>query len=175
MSTKASGDTVQYYIFSTAWGDAGIAWTKKGVCKLVLPGLKKTEIKKGMLAKYVQAAPAGGNEIEGVIHGVKSYFAGENRNLKARVDLSWASPFQAEVYRALIRIPCGETRSYAEVAKETGHSGASRAVGSANSCNRIPLIIPCHRVIRSDGSLGGFSAPGGVKMKKRLLDLESGR
>jgi methylated-DNA-[protein]-cysteine S-methyltransferase len=175
MCAKISSPAVNYCIFGTAWGDAGIAWTQKGVCKLVLPGLKKPEIKKGILAGYVQAEPAGGDEIVEVIHGVKSYFAGGKRNLKARVDLSWATPFQKKVYRALMRIPYGRTRSYAEVAEMAGSPGACRAVGSANAVNRIPLIIPCHRVIRSDGSPGGFSAPGGVKIKKRLLDLESGR
>lgn len=80
------------------------------------------------------------------------------------------TPFQKEVWEALRQIPFGETRSYAQVADMIGRPGAARAVGGANACNRLPLVVPCHRVISSDGSLGGFN--GGLHLKERLLEHE---
>jgi O-6-methylguanine DNA methyltransferase len=86
------------------------------------------------------------------------------------LDLSAGTAFQQAVWQALCRIPYGETRSYAWVAGQIGRPRATRAVGSACGANPIPVIVPCHRVIASDGSLGGFSC--GLKWKKRLLALE---
>ena len=71
------------------------------------------------------------------------------------------------------RIPYGRTMSYAELAAKAGSPNAARAVGNCMAGNRIPLIVPCHRVVCSDGRLGSYSAPGGTRMKRRLLDLES--
>lgn len=80
--------------------------------------------------------------------------------------------FQQRVWKSLQTIPYGETISYAELAKRTGNPKAARAVGSANGCNPIPIVIPCHRVIAADGTLGGFG--GGLDVKQSLLTLESG-
>jgi methylated-DNA-[protein]-cysteine S-methyltransferase len=80
------------------------------------------------------------------------------------------TPFQIKVWKALQKIPYGETRSYGEIAAIIGNPKASRAVGMANNRNRLPILIPCHRVIGSDGSLTGFAS--GLKLKKQLLDLE---
>jgi len=85
-------------------------------------------------------------------------------------DISWASEFDRKVYRAVLEIPFGQVRSYGWVAKRIGKPGAVRAVGGALSRNRMPIVIPCHRVIKSNGDLGGFSS--GIKMKKFLLRLE---
>ncbi len=78
--------------------------------------------------------------------------------------------FQIKVYRTVCTIPWGQTRSYKWVAQRLGRSGSSRAVGQALKRNPYPLIVPCHRVIRADGSIGGFSE--GKRLKKRLLELE---
>jgi methylated-DNA-[protein]-cysteine S-methyltransferase len=102
---------------------------------------------------------------------LEAYFAGKLRHF----DLALApegTPFQREVWSALITIPYGKTVSYGELARRLGRSNAPRAVGAANGRNPIPIIIPCHRVIGADGSLTGFG--GGVAIKRRLLDLESG-
>jgi methylated-DNA-[protein]-cysteine S-methyltransferase len=99
------------------------------------------------------------------------YFAGRRR----RFDVPLAprgTAFQLEVWRALQQIPYGETRTYAGIARAVGRPAAIRAVGSANGANPIPIIIPCHRVIGSNGSLTGFG--GGIDVKRRLLDLEAG-
>jgi O-6-methylguanine DNA methyltransferase len=82
------------------------------------------------------------------------------------------TPFQRAVWKACMSIPEGETRSYKWIAERIGRPGAVRAVGSALGSNPFAPIVPCHRVIRSDGGLGGFSAPGGIKAKRSLLHKE---
>ncbi len=82
------------------------------------------------------------------------------------------SSFEQKVWQALTRIPAGETRSYKEIAISIGHPKAARAVANACGKNPYPIKVPCHRAIRSDGSLGGYSAPGGTTTKRRLLKKE---
>lgn len=81
-------------------------------------------------------------------------------------------PFQQAVWKACMRIPEGETRSYKWIAEQIGKPGAARAVGAALGRNPFAPLVPCHRVIKSDGTLGGFSAPGGLKAKAKLLEKE---
>jgi methylated-DNA-[protein]-cysteine S-methyltransferase len=100
------------------------------------------------------------------------YFAGERTEFDLELRPAGA-PFQLEVWRALLGIPYGETASYGEIAREIGHPTAFRAVGAANGQNPIAIIVPCHRVIGSDGSLTGYG--GGLPTKRALLDLEAGR
>ena len=104
-----------------------------------------------------------------VQHQLAEYFAGTRRHFDLAL-APRATPFQARVLEALQRIPYGETRSYKDIALALGDVQAVRAVGSANGRNPIPIIIPCHRVIGSDGSLTGFG--GGLDTKRFLLDLE---
>ncbi|MDR7419141.1 MAG: type II toxin-antitoxin system prevent-host-death family antitoxin [Armatimonadota bacterium] len=85
------------------------------------------------------------------------------------VDLARLGPFEREVLAELRRIPAGQTRTYQQVALALGEPGAARAVGAACARNPVPLLIPCHRVVRSDGGLGGYSLRGGVELKRRLL------
>ncbi|MBV8199609.1 MAG: methylated-DNA--[protein]-cysteine S-methyltransferase [Acidobacteria bacterium] len=99
------------------------------------------------------------------------YFAGERREFALPL-APRGTEFERRVWRALVAIPYGETRSYAEIARTIGHPAACRAVGRANGSNPIALVIPCHRVIGSDGSLTGYG--GGLPIKRFLLDLESG-
>ncbi|MEW4564568.1 methylated-DNA--[protein]-cysteine S-methyltransferase [Bremerella sp. JC770] len=89
-------------------------------------------------------------------------------------DLSHGTPFQQRIWVACQRIPYGEVVTYGELARLAGRPGAARAVGTAMSRNRIPLIIPCHRVIAASNKIGGFTSPQGIRQKKRLLDLEAG-
>lgn len=86
------------------------------------------------------------------------------------LDLSWATPFQMDVYNVLAGIPSGRTVSYAELAEMAGHKGAARAAGSTMAKNRFLIVLPCHRVITSDRKLGGFS--GGLDLKIKLLKCE---
>lgn len=89
-------------------------------------------------------------------------------------DLTHGTPFQQRIWQACQRIPYGEVVTYGELARLAGRPGAARAVGTAMSQNRIPLIIPCHRVISAGHKIGGFTSPQGIQLKKRLLDLEAG-
>ncbi len=90
------------------------------------------------------------------------------------VSLDHLSPFQRRVAAACRAIPYGVTRTYGQLAAIAGSAGAARAVGQVMATNRVPLIVPCHRVVAASGKLGGFSAPLGVAMKRRLLAMESG-
>ena len=100
---------------------------------------------------------------------IAEYLAGRRRKFTIPLDLE-GTPFQVKVWKALLEIPYGETRSYGEIARRIGRPQAARAVGMANHSNPIPIIVPCHRVIAADGSLGGYA--GGLPMKARLLRLE---
>ncbi|MDE6478216.1 MAG: MGMT family protein [Alphaproteobacteria bacterium] len=88
------------------------------------------------------------------------------------IDALGGTSFQRDVWRALTKIPRGETRTYAQLAAMAGHPTAIRAVANAVGKNPMPPIIPCHRIIRSDGKIGGYSAPGGITTKRRLLQSE---
>lgn len=93
------------------------------------------------------------------------------------VELSWPKPltrFRRKVISETRRISWGNTLTYGELAKRAGSSGAARAVGTVMSTNRFPFVVPCHRVVGSSGGLGGFTAPGGIGLKERLLMMESG-
>jgi methylated-DNA-[protein]-cysteine S-methyltransferase len=111
-----------------------------------------------------------GGALGAAVRQLREYFAGRRRDF----DLPLApegTEFQRRVWERLRSIPYGQTISYAELARRAGNPKAARAAGSANGSNRIPIVIPCHRVIAADGSLGGFG--GGLEIKRRLLDLES--
>jgi O-6-methylguanine DNA methyltransferase len=103
---------------------------------------------------------------------LSEYFQGNLKMFQVPLDLR-GTAFQKRVWETLLRIPYGETRSYADIAKAVGSPRAVRAVGGANAANPVPIIVPCHRVIASDGSLGGYGA--GLDCKRHLLALEAGR
>ncbi|RME03428.1 MAG: methylated-DNA--[protein]-cysteine S-methyltransferase [Deltaproteobacteria bacterium] len=100
----------------------------------------------------------------------EAYFHGELRNFSLPIDLRGGTPFERRVWRGLQRIPYGKTWSYQEQARFVGHPRSVRAVGAANGKNPLPILLPCHRVIGSDGKLRGFR--GGVEIKAWLLQLE---
>ena len=100
---------------------------------------------------------------------LRAYFAGELREFRLPLDLR-GTDFQLRVWRQLLTIPYGETRSYSGIARAIGAPGAARAVGAANGANPISIVVPCHRVIGGGGKLVGYG--GGLALKKRLLDLE---
>lgn len=100
------------------------------------------------------------------------YFRGRRRAFELDVDLSGLTPFQRRVLRATARVPYGRLVTYKTVARQAGNEAASRAAGAAVGANPIPIVVPCHRVIASDGSLGGYA--GGLDAKRRLLAIERG-
>jgi len=103
---------------------------------------------------------------------LEQYFAGKLRDFTVPLDLR-GTEFQLRCWRALLKIPYGETRSYGEQARAIGQPQAFRAVGMANHDNPIAIVVPCHRVINAGGKLGGYG--GGLDLKQRLLDLERGQ
>ena len=105
---------------------------------------------------------------------LQAYAEGQRDDFRdVQVDWGSASKFRRSVLLACRKIPYGQTVSYAELARKVGSSHAARAVGNCMAANRLPLLIPCHRVVCADGRLGAYSAPGGCRMKRRLLDLET--
>jgi len=123
-------------------------------------------------AKAVASGPdsAGLSFPAKLVKQVQAYAAGQPVCFTIPLDLRAGTAFQQAVWRMLQTIPYGETRSYAWVARQIGKPKATRAVGAACGANPVPIVVPCHRVVASDGSLGGFS--GGLALKRRLLALE---
>ena len=101
---------------------------------------------------------------------LKAYFAGERRAFDVPIDLSFASAFQRRVLMAARSVPAGQVVTYGELARRIGTPSASRAVGQALGRNPVPIVIPCHRIVRSDGGLGGYI--GGLQVKRKLLQIE---
>jgi methylated-DNA-[protein]-cysteine S-methyltransferase len=100
------------------------------------------------------------------------YFAGRAARFNVDIDLDDRTPFQRQVLEACRRIPPGEVVTYGQLAAQVGRPRAARAVGQAMAANPVPLVVPCHRVVAADGSLCGFSAAGGLEIKRRLLHHE---
>lgn len=101
------------------------------------------------------------------------YLHGERKTFTIPLDLSSATKFQIRVLLEVLKVPYGEMKSYAEIAAQIGRPNAARAVGQSNARNLLPIVIPCHRIIGSDGRLCGYSAHGGLKIKQELLELET--
>jgi methylated-DNA-[protein]-cysteine S-methyltransferase len=106
------------------------------------------------------------------LHQLSEYLAGIRRQFTISLDLTRMSPFQSQVLQLTSDIPYGQTSTYKEIAARIGNPRAARAVGRVEATNPIPFIIPCHRVIGSDGSLHGYAGPGGINLKSWLLKLE---
>ena len=103
---------------------------------------------------------------------LREYLCGTRTQFSLPLDLRHLTNFQRQVLKAVVNVPHGETRSYGEIAALIGHPNAARAVGGATARNPLPIVIPCHRIIAADGSLGGYSGQGGLRTKRRLLNLE---
>lgn len=162
-----------YYGYFRVYGFKGlskifVARTRKGICFIKFS--KKCKIKKYLKKKLNKKVLQNSTVFKDIMDALTGYFAGKPTHFKTPVDLSTGTPFQQRVWRKLIEIPYGEVRTYKWVAKEIGLPKGVRAVGQACGSNPVPIIVPCHRVIRADGSLGGYSS--GVALKKELLKLE---
>jgi methylated-DNA-[protein]-cysteine S-methyltransferase len=161
-------------LFETAIGVCGICWSVRGVAGVQLPAAREDLTwarlrRRAPQARELPAPPA----IAGAIEGIATLLAGERADLSAvALDLRGVASFDRRVGEVARTIPAGETLTYGEVASRIGAAGDAREVGAALGRNRFPIIVPCHRVIGADGRLGGFSAPGGVRTKLRLLELE---
>ena len=163
---------MQTAVFSTALGEFGIGWTDAGVCRLLLPDSDPERLRQQLGGEPAVPTPAIGQ----VIQLIRRYAEGERVDFASvPLDLAGLPEFHRRAYALLLEIGYGETTTYGAMARQLGDLGLSRAVGQAMGANPIPLIIPCHRVLGANGSLGGFSAPGGGTSKRRLLLLEGAR
>ena len=145
-----------------------VASTNKGVCAVDFLTSEQTFLRK-LYEKFPGDIVRDDRKNQSILAQLKKYLKGELKHFNCPLDMR-GTPFEKKVWAALKRIPYGKTRSYKEIAKTIGHPKAFRAVGNANGCNAVPLIVPCHRVIESNGGLGGFGH--GLKVKKSLLNLE---
>jgi methylated-DNA-[protein]-cysteine S-methyltransferase len=162
-----------YFVWSTAWGPMGGVAGAAGLQAIVLPHYQADE-----LAQLLAWEHPGSARDEGpfalVIELTRKYFNGLPVDFSGvPCDLPGEKAFAGIVLRACRRIAYGQTTTYGQMAKEMGRPEASRAVAGALAKNPLPLVVPCHRVTQSGGGLGGFSAPGGVDVKRRMLALEA--
>jgi len=157
-------------VFKTTWGWMGVATTSRGVATVVLPKRSRRAVEKELSHTAGPANSEARRHLQIAETALLRYLAGDSQALGLALDLPDSSSFRLKVWRTLQTIPYGRVRSYGWVARKLGQPRAARAVGAACGANPLPLVVPCHRVVAGDGSLGGFS--GGLPVKKRLLRLE---
>jgi len=163
------------FLFPTNLGWMALAWSGEKVVRLAFghPSAAAAAANLELDASPTADRRALPAWVADLVDRLQRYSAGEDVAFDdIPVDLSHLTAFQLKVARACRKISRGRTRTYGELAAAAGSPGASRAVGSVMAKNRLPIIIPCHRVVGSAGSLGGFSAPDGLCMKERMLALE---
>lgn len=165
----------RYHVFETAAGFVAIAWNPVGIAAVRLPAATRNDTERALLRRLPDASPAvPTGRIAETVEMMKRYFAGEPVAFDdLPVDLGEQEPFFARVYDVVRMLRWGETTTYGAVARALGAGPeAARDVGQAMASNPVPLIIPCHRVTKAGGAVGGFSAPGGSLAKARMLALE---
>jgi methylated-DNA-[protein]-cysteine S-methyltransferase len=170
MKSRAQ-NTIGATVCQTAFGWVGIAWSDQGLTALTLPRSAEAEAFSGLPEAHVSASGAGsGVDVAALVDKLHRYFDGENVTFNEPLDPAIGTDFQQRVWAITRAIPRGQTRTYGDIAREAGSPGAARAVGQSMARNPWPIVVPCHRVVGSDGSLTGFG--GGIEMKRRMLEME---
>jgi len=162
-----------YCVFGTAMGACGVAWSALGLTRLQLPDIDRDATEKRLRTGRRPAEPP--PRIREVITQIQDYLAGREVDFSSvPVDVKDADPFRRKIYELARGVGWGQTTTYGDLARLAGSEEpeAAREVGQAMARNRIPLVIPCHRVLASGNRIGGFSAPGGTLTKRHLLALE---
>ena len=168
---------LQYTVFKTKWGYFGLAGTEEAISRTCLPMPEHSQTEQKLL-DCLHSADDNLCLDKDFQHNLQeriiAYYEGEpvDFSVEPAVSLHSAGAFVLQVLLACRKIIFGHTTTYSGLAKQVGSPNAARAVGSIMAGNPIPLIIPCHRVLRTDGGLGGFSAPGGTAIKERMLRHE---
>lgn len=164
---------IRYSIFKTKWGYFGLTAIENGLLRTHLPLSNRHSLERNLL-KHHPEANFDKNLFKGLQGQIIAYFQGSYVDFGKDIDIQFAgfSDFGKKVLGVCRNIRFGQTVSYGQLAKKAGSPAAARAVGGIMAKNQTPLIIPCHRVIRCDGGLGGFSATGGITMKRKMLQLE---
>lgn len=165
-------ETTYFTTFHTALGACGIAWGEAGIYASWLPERTEAALRARIAKRpYVEWPPS--PEIANVIANIQALTEGEKRDLmEIALDMARLGAFERAVYERARAINPGTTRTYGEIAADLGDKSAARAVGQALGRNPFPIIVPCHRVLGANGKIGGFSAPGGVATKLKLLEIE---
>jgi methylated-DNA-[protein]-cysteine S-methyltransferase len=161
---------VAYANVDSPFGQLLIAATPSGLVRVNLPTYDPEETLEELAARIsprVLEAPA---RLDKVRRELDLYFEGKLTEFDLPIDWQLTDGFRKKVQRAIARIPFGQTRSYTEMARSAGNERAVRAAGTACGSNPIPIVVPCHRVLRTGGGLGGYG--GGLPMKEALLQLE---
>ncbi|HEX9897208.1 MAG TPA: methylated-DNA--[protein]-cysteine S-methyltransferase [Dehalococcoidales bacterium] len=166
---KTMDNGLRYTVFNTSQGWMGCLSSTVGLQRITLPQSTPQHAIEMMGGTAEQAVWSPDSFID-IIHSLTEYFSGKRSQFSGELDYGQATPFQKQVWEATRAIPYGETRSYSWVANRIGKPAAVRAVGQALGKNPLPIIVPCHRVIASNGTLCGFG--GGLEMKRNLLRLE---
>ena len=166
-----------FALFDTAIGSCAIAWGERGLLGVQLPEGDAVRTRARMRRRFPNAAesspPA---DVQRTIDGIVALIAGAAIDFSTvALDMERLPAFHRRVYEVVRTIPCGATLTYGEIAKRLGVPAEARDVGEAMGRNPFPIIVPCHRVLAAGGKLGGFSAPGGVATKRRLLAIEGAR
>jgi methylated-DNA-[protein]-cysteine S-methyltransferase len=161
---------VAYAMTDSPFGPLLLAATPHGLVRVDLPVRDPEETLEELAARISPRVLEAPSRLDDVRRQLDRYFEGQLRDFEIPLDWQLTSGFQAKVQHAIARIPYGQTRSYMQVAATAGNRRAVRAAGTACGANPIPIVVPCHRVLRTGGALGGYG--GGLPMKEALLKLE---
>ena len=156
-------------IVETQIGWVGVAFSERGLAGIQLPRATRAQTLANLQRDFPKAAIVADAPVEIALE-LREYAEGKRRQFTLPLDLSAVKPFQRTVLQVADSIKYGETRSYGWIARAIGKPRAARAVGRALATNPIPIILPCHRVLGSDGGLHGYG--GGLPLKRKLLELE---
>lgn len=161
-------------IFDTAIGPCAIVWGERGLLGVQIPEADAAATKVRMLKRFPNAQETEPSaDIQDVMEGMRALLRGERRDLvDVAIDDEGVPEFNKRVYAIVRKLPPGQTMTYGEIAERLGDKSLARAVGQAMGENRCPIVMPCHRVLAASGKSGGFSAPGGVVTKLKLLTIE---
>ncbi len=168
---------IGYTLFETAIGNCGIAWGERGIVGLWLPESDARRTRARILRRLPDATETVPSpEIRSAIEDITALLSGDRRDLSGiALDLDGVAEFPRRVYSLARMIPPGQTLTYGEIASKLGDPLRAREVGQALARNPFPIVVPCHRVLAANGKSGGFSAPGGVSTKLRMLEIEGAR
>lgn len=173
MGSRQKGTS--FAVFDSPIGACGIAWSGRGVVRFLLPEASAAATEERLRAVLPEAEPAAPRGwVATLVTRVRRHLSGQPDDFAdVPLDTEALPPFYAQVYEALRRVPSGATTTYGALGRKiSGTTGAARAVGVAMAKNPFALLVPCHRVVGSDGKLHGFSAHGGLTTKARLLAIE---
>ncbi|MFQ5805139.1 MAG: methylated-DNA--[protein]-cysteine S-methyltransferase [Phycisphaerae bacterium] len=163
---------LRYRTVETARGYVGFVASRRGLRRVYLPFRNAGSLKRAISAD-APGAIKDPSLMPDFVDDLERYFAGEAVEFAVPLDWTGWTTFEVDVWEACRRIGYGRTRSYKQLAEYMGRPGGARAIGTAMSRTPCPIVVPCHRVVKSDGALGGFSAPGGATLKRRLLEMEA--